>query len=524
VSEPLRLGVTIHDGDFEHDHLPADPTLLEPLDGLERHTLYSVGIDIGSSTSHMLMSRLVLQRRGSALSAEFEVTERTTTYRSPIWLTPYRGGGTEIDVEALQARYEDAYAEAGVWPDDVDTGAVIITGEALKKENAEAISRLIAGWSGRFICVSAGPNHEAMLAAHGSGSLALSQEIHGTVVNVDIGGGTTKVSVLVDGRVTHLESFSVGARLLAFDGDGAIVRIEEPARVLLHELGFDADLGDVLAPADRRAVAELMASVVEGVLTGSAAVEPLYPLLHVASDGGRVPPVADIDAIVFSGGVSEFLVPEPPDGLGDLGRDIAESLRGRVAAAGLAPKVRPASQGIRATVVGASQFTVQASGQTCYVSDRDALPVRDLQAVPLPADLTVEGVLTALRKHDLDAWSGRLAAVVSLTSSAVYQDVRRTAEALTQVAGAVDPGLPLHVVLRPDLARSLGTVLKEELRWAGPVIVVDGITVGELDHVDIGAPLGSSGSLPVTVTSLEFPQPAVHGRAHDHSHHLSHEH
>jgi ethanolamine utilization protein EutA len=494
-----------------HEHSPPDPSLLELMEGLERHTLHSVGVDIGSSTSHLVMSRLVMQRRGSDLSAEFVVSERETLYRSPIWLTPYRAGGSSIDTDRLRALFEDAYRSAGIWPADVDTGAVIVTGEALKKENAERIARMTADWSGVFITVSAGPNHEALLAAHGSGSVALSEQGARTVVNVDVGGGTTKVSVIDDGTVTHLEAFSVGARLLAFDVPGRIVRVEQPARILLDQLGLTAGLGDVLDPADRARVADLMAEVVVGLLTGTGDQARLHSRLRVVADDRPLPAPATIDRVVFSGGVSEFLADDPPAGFGDLGAELGHALRVRIAGSALAGKVRRAPQGIRATVLGASQFTVQASGQTCFVSDPGILPVTGLRAVRLDfrSGPSEAAVLAALRQHDLDGWHDRLAAVVSFGPTVDYRSLRGAAEALVTVAGAHDPRAPLFVVLRQDLAHSLGGVVKEELGWAGPLTVVDGIAVGDLDHIDIGPPLGISGSLPVTVTSLEFPRGEV---------------
>lgn len=505
-----------------HDDRPPDPALLEVLEGLERHTLHSVGIDIGSSTSHLAMSRLVIQRRGSDLSSEYIVSERETLYHSPIWLTPYQPDGAAIDVAKLQSYFEESYRASGIGPEEIDTGAVVITGEALKKENAEQIAQMTARWSGRFICVSAGPNHEALLAAHGSGSIALSESGNLTVVNVDLGGGTTKISVIHDGVVTHLEAFSVGARLLAFDDDGKITRMEEPARTLLDHLDIPVGLGDKVEEADRGRIAELMATVVvDNVLAGSGSKAELYAALHVASDQREMPPAADIDHVVFSGGVSEFLAADPPAGFGDLGHELGQALDRRMEAMHLADKIRPAVQGIRATVMGASQFTVQASGQTCYLSNLDVLPVRGLQAVHLDfrSDQSDEAVRAALRQRDLDEWNGALIAALTLSRSAAYPEVRHAAEALARAA-SVDPTMPLFVVLRQDLAHSLGAVLKEELKWAGPVMVVDGITVGELDHVDLGTPLGRSKSLPVTVTSLEFPQPVV---APHHDHH-THEH
>jgi ethanolamine utilization protein EutA len=490
-----------HDHDHDHDDRAPARGQLELLDGLERHTLSSVGIDIGSSTSHIAMSRLVIQRRGADLSAEFVVTEREMLYQSPIWLTPYRPDGRLIDVDEIRERLEEAYAQAGVKPDAVDTGAVVITGEALKKENAELIAAMVAAWSGRFICVSAGPNHEAILAAHGSGAVAASEREGTTVLNVDIGGGTTKISAVRRGAIEHVESVSVGARLLAFDDGGRISRLEDPAQAYLSRAGIQANLGDALSPADRVRLAGLMADVLLDTLAGRA-----HPDLRVATDGHPMPALDAVDHIIFSGGVSEFLSAQPPAGFGDLGAELGAAIGERTHRAGLADRIAPGVAGIRATVLGASQFTVQATGQTCFLSDRSILPVHGLQAVPIDfrTDRSADAVRAELARHDLRTWHGGLAAVPRFERSVGYRPLREAAEALAAVVPADDP---LFVVLKQDLAHSFGAILKHELHRTGPVIVVDGITVGDLDHIDLGAPLGVSGALPVTVTSLQFPHP-----------------
>lgn len=478
------------------------------------------------------MSRLVLQRRGSDLSSEFVVSSRETVYQSPIWLTPYQRGGAAIDVARLRSWFENAYRQAGLGPEALDTGAVVITGEALKKENAEPIAHMLAEWSGRFVCVSAGPYHEGVLAAHGSGAVALSQsgERPGrrTVVNVDIGGGTTKVSVARDGEICHVEAFSVGARLIAFDENDILTRIEEPARVMLKRLGIPAELGDPVTVADRQRLADHMADTLLAVLTGGVGPRPSsYHDLFVFTDGRPMPDFADIDVVVFSGGVSEYLAPAPPASFGDLGDLLGRALRARLP--GLAPDVRDphehdarpftgsvqrAPQGIRATVVGASQYTVQASGLTCYLSDPQLLPVHGLRAVRVDfADgdtAPPDAIARALAHHGLVGWHAGLVAAVTVASPTTYPHLRACAEALN---AAADPEVPLFIVLRQDLAHSLGGIIREELGRSSPVIVVDGITVGELDHVDLGRPLGVSKSLPVTVTSLLFPHAHHHDRS-----------
>ena len=506
-----------------HDH-DSDAGYLALAEAIESHTFLSVGIDIGSSTSHISISRLVIRRNSASLSTEFIVTERETLHASPVWLTPYRQSGELIDTSRIRLLIEDEYRAAGFAPADIDTGAMVITGEALKKANAENIARMMADWSGRFVCVSAGPMHEGLLAAHGSGSVALSGAAGGTVLNVDIGGGTTKISVVTDGVITHIESVSVGARLVAFDGDAdgagdadtaTIIRWEQPAAVLAGRLGIDGGLGRPMPAGDRRRMASLMADVLLDIVTGGGDHADLRERLLVATDEKKIPPVAGLDHIVFSGGVSEYLEPDAAPRRDDLGYLLAAALRERLAAAGLEARVRPAAQRIRATVLGASQFSVQASGQTVYVSDAGMLPVRGLRAVEIDARgaLTEESVRAALRRLDLGAWAADLAAVIRVDVPTSHAVLFRVASVLSRVArespapararAAADA--PLFIVLRADVARALGRILKEEVGWPGPVVVVDGIEVSSLDHLDIGAPLGYTGALPVTVTSLQFP-------------------
>ncbi|MGH8057712.1 MAG: ethanolamine ammonia-lyase reactivating factor EutA, partial [Candidatus Entotheonellia bacterium] len=171
----------MHDLDGEHDHFDfaeiGPDAVIEDVEGLEMFTLKSVGIDIGSSTSHLVFSQLTLRREGASLSGRFKVTARKVLFRSPIMLTPYLSG-TLIDVEQVKRFIEHAYQEARLTPEEIDTGAVIITGEALKKENAQPIVESFARYAGKFICATAGHNHEALLAAYGSGAVDLSRAEH----------------------------------------------------------------------------------------------------------------------------------------------------------------------------------------------------------------------------------------------------------------------------------------------------------------------------------------------------------
>src|SRR5437660_5101277 len=190
------------------DNLQPDET--HGLWELDIVNLTSVGIDVGTATSQVLFSKLVLQRMGAELSSRFVVIEREVLYLSPVHLTPYMAGRERIDDQALGLLVDEAYRRAGLTPDDVDTGAIILTGEAIRRDNARAIADLFAAQRGDFVCATAGHHFEALLAAHGSGTIALSAERECRVLNVDIGGGTTKLAVAERGRVLSTGAFHVG--------------------------------------------------------------------------------------------------------------------------------------------------------------------------------------------------------------------------------------------------------------------------------------------------------------------------
>src|SRR5215216_6403073 len=184
----------------------------------------SVGVDIGSSTSHLVFSRIVLER----LDSRYVVSKRETFYQSDILLTPYSTGREEtIDSDALGAFIERQYKDANVDPDEIDTGALILTGVAVRRRNARKIGELFARQAGKLVAVSAGDSLESILAAYGSGAVARSIRDQGRVMNVDVGGGTTKIAVCADGRVVAVTALDVGARLVVIDAGERIVRVEE---------------------------------------------------------------------------------------------------------------------------------------------------------------------------------------------------------------------------------------------------------------------------------------------------------
>src|SRR6185312_12077417 len=235
------------------------------LEGEDEIVVLSVGVDIGSSTSHLVFSRIVLER----LDSRYIVTQRETFYASDILLTPYSAENT-IDAAALGAFIAKEYADAKVDPDEIDTGALILTGVAVQRRNARAIGELFAKQAGKLVAVSAGDSLETVMAAYGSGAAARSIRDECVVMNVDVGGGTSKIAVCAAGKVIDISAVDVGARLVCLEPDGRITRVEEAGRRYGATLGIDLKPGGMLTLDQGRAIAGLMADKLFETMRGGA--------------------------------------------------------------------------------------------------------------------------------------------------------------------------------------------------------------------------------------------------------------
>jgi ethanolamine utilization protein EutA len=467
--------------------------------GLEgdQMVLISSGIDIGSSTMHLAVSRLVVERDGGS----FEIVDRGIVYESPIVLTPYRDD-EQIDTVEVERAFRSFYAEAELDPSQVDTGVVILTGVALERANARALGDLVASWGGQFLSVAAGDRLEGVLAAHGSGAVERSRH-GGDVTNVDIGGGTIKVAWCRNGRVLDVRAYDIGTRLLAWEPDTRrIIRLEPTGAALGELVGLELRVGDsftetqemTLTTAIARAVADLLAGAPDGIMDRTA--RDLSTDMHAPSD-----------EVVFSGGFTEYLAEREDREFGDLGQRLAEAMTD-VFVDWTGVSASPV--GIRATAIGAGQFTVQISGITIHRSATFELPLSNVPVVRVPglaADLDADDLARQVRSRLelLEIGAGPAAIAVPWSGSATRERLRACARGL--VDGVTDVGtsvMPLTVVCDGDVARLLGRHLELLLDDERPLLVLDGVEVQDLDFLDLARPVGPYGAIPVTVKSLTF--------------------
>lgn len=500
----------MHDIDFDHEHAGLTEedraAMAKFIWSQESVELNTIGIDIGSSTSHLLFAKVTLQRQSQGLSSRFVVTNREVVWRSPIMLTPFVTDGT-IDAHALDHFIHGAYKSAGMKRSDVDSGAVILTGEAIKRKNARAIDELFAEEAGKFVCATAGHKLECTLAAHGSGAVALSRQRGCSVLHVDIGGGTTKLAHIENGSVRSVSAFAVGGRLLAQDASGDWTRVDQSAWLVARELGIGTDARSLSDPGARARIARRLAELAVDQITG-AQLDALGHQLQLTEPLVRSSPPA---AITFSGGVSEYIFETETREFGDIAKMLSQEVRRLLKERNAVPIVDPGNR-IRATVIGASQFTVQVSGKTIFLSKSDVLPVHNVPVVPigldLSGDINSEAIATAIAQKveqlDIEP-GGRMAISFTFAGDPEYRRLHAVAQGILQ--GTAPKGkrhAPLLLMIDGDVGKTMGNLLVRELDFPGELVSVDGVQLQELDYVDVGELIDPPGVVPVVIKSLLF--------------------
>ena len=525
-----------HDGDdgadHDHDDVSDDGSIENnPIWIADHVTLVSVGIDIGSSGTQVVFSRLALRRRGEDLSSRYIVESRETIYQSPVALTPYQSE-TRIDEQALGAIIDQAYAAAKLHPDDIDAGVVILTGEALRRENAAAIAGVIAEQGGEFVCATAGHHMEAMLAAYGSGAAKASHDSGTRILNIDIGGGTTKLALVEKGKVLHTAAVHIGGRLLVVDQSNRITRLDPTGKVHAKLAGFDWNLGDVVTREQMAKVADGMANALLVAIYGDELPNAIAQLYLT----DRLPHLGGISGVMFSGGVAEYVYDREPRDFGDLGKLLGLAVRQKLSSGGFPWELLPAGECIRATALGASEYSVQLSGNTTYISNpAELLPRRNLQVLTptyeFGPEIVPAEVAAAIKRHykafDLIEGDAEVALAFRWRGAPSYQRIHAFAQGI--VAGmekTLSSGAPLFIVLDGDIAQTLGKLLREELDIENNILVIDGVTLWDFDYIDLGRIRMPSFTVPVTVKSLVFNEDprALRRQAQGHSHHHGHEH
>jgi ethanolamine utilization protein EutA len=445
---------------------------------MQGEAILSVGIDVGTTSTHLSVSRLRLANVSRLLEPSRMVIEETQiVYQSPIYFTPLTKDAS-IDADKVAAILREEYGKAGIKPGDVATGAVIVTGETASKRNAAEVSRLLAGLAGHFVVASAGPNLESILAGRGSGAAAASRVSQSTICNVDIGGGTTNIAVFKNGDLLSAHCLVVGGRFIRLDQNWQILELTDAGREICRQAtGKDWTEGETIGGDYALRVARYAAVMILDTVEKQ-----------------------DADEYWFSGGVAEVMQDRREEKASDveygdlgvlLGRSLLNLLRDR------GTEYRIADDPMRATVIGAGTHSLQLSGSTVSVS-RGMLPMANLPVVRVNGDID-----SALANHDL-RWSEQpLALYLPELGRMNYGELNDCASTLATAFRLHRGCAPLVIVCSHDIAAALGQLLKKLLPDT-PHIVLDGISSSCGDFVDIGEPLANNQAIPVVLKELVF--------------------
>ncbi len=499
----------MHEVDFSHEHIETAAeraAIARSIWDQDNVAFTTVGIDIGSSTSHLLFAKVALQRQTQGLSSRFVVVGRDIVWRSPILLTPFLPDGT-IDAAELGDFIGRCYREAGLTQSAIDSGAVILTGEAIKRKNARAIDELFAADAGKFVCATAGHKLECRLAAHGSGAVALSKARDTCLLHADIGGGTTKLALIDRGTILGLSAFAVGGRLIATDAGGVWNRIDHSAELVAGDLELELSPQALADEALRRKIAQRLAQVAADMILDA----PLDALGEALLLTERLPRGSAPTAITFSGGVAEYMFGHEQKDYGDIAKFLAEDLARELSRRSGLPLIDP-GQRIRATVIGASQFTVQVSGKTIYLPDPYVLPVHNVPVLRLELAATgtidperlAAAVRAGLDEIDLDH-TGRVALAFGWRGDPEHARLKTAAEGIVRAVAPLQERIELLLLMIDgDIGKTFGRILHRELHWPGKIVSIDGMDLHELDFVDVGELIAPPGVVPVVIKSLLF--------------------
>ena len=469
---------------------------------MREEQLLSVGIDIGTSTTQCVFSRLTLSNTASAFSVpRITITEKTVLYRAPVRLTPLLQADT-IDSAALETMIREDYREAGISPSDIRLGAVIITGETARKANARAVTEALSELAGEFVVATAGPALEGILAGRGSGAAALSETRGRSVLNLDIGGGTTNMALFEKGAPVCEGCLDVGGRLLRFREDGETVLSYSPAmEKIAADCGTVLQKGMKLAENQQARLADRMAAVLEEA-AGMRERTALHDALTVEHS---LPAGIKPELFTFSGGVADCIYGTARDSVRfcDLGEALGRALaRSRFF---VEQRVLRPEETSHATVIGAGAYSVAVSGSTIQFRNMP-LPMKSLPVgtVPFASDRDITGLKQAIEAQ-YRVFDGECAIYMQGLSSPDWSMVTAAAR---EIAAAMAPYSPKVVILREDMAKALGQALSREWPKDTPFLCLDGIELTYGDLVDIGAPMGDGRVVPVIIKTFAFSQDA----------------
>ncbi|HAP5489048.1 ethanolamine ammonia-lyase reactivating factor EutA [Enterococcus faecalis] len=478
----------------------------EASQAMSKETLLTVGIDLGTSTTQLVLSELTVENFASAFTVpRISISDKKVIYRSDIIFTPLLNQ-SEIDAAPIKAFVAEQYRQAGIHKQDIQMGAVIITGETARKSNANNVLRALSGYAGDFVVATAGPDLESIIAGKGAGAQTYSETKRKPVVNLDIGGGTTNLAVFKDGEVIDTACFDIGGRLIKLDQQQKITYIAPKIQEIINKKGLTLHLGDQATEQNLLPIISELVAVLENSI-GLGTQSPFYQLLvtnHPLRKGEELP------IVTFSGGVADCLNTTSTNlfKYGDIGLLLGKYLRKSLIFS--EKEVLESAETIRATVVGAGSHTAEISGSTIAYREQ-ILPVKNIPILKLAQEdetLTVtelgQRIQEKLNWHRIEE-TPQIALAIRGMNNPTFADIQRYGQGIVEgLANLVAEQIPIIVMVDEDMAKALGHALSAHLPKDYPFICLDSVKVENGDYVDIGLPVAEGAVLPVIVKTLVF--------------------
>lgn len=477
----------------------------------DKTAILSVGIDVGTSTTQVVFSKLQMDNAGGYFSVpRVAIVDKKVVYKSEVYMTPLKTD-VLIDTDALRDIVAAEFRKAGYRPEDTDSGAVIITGESARKENSDAVLKSLSDFAGDFVVSAAGPDMESLIAGKGSGAWQYSMDHHCRVANLDIGGGTTNVVLFEDGEPLARGCLDIGGRLICMNPQGIITKVSPAAAVMAQAAGVSVSVGDRCDELKLTAVTRQMAAALNAYLgVGTKDIDAI--LRQIKTPGSSDFPVSEkVQAVFFSGGVADLIYHESADtwAYGDIGVLLGRAIRESRLFTDF-QKMEP-GETIRATVVGAGTYTTTISGSTITYSD-DIFPLKNIPVIKLDEELQeacfageTEPVIRRIQwvlgqndeEHFILAMPGK--------RNPGYMEMKRAAASIRQIMDRVQPpGEPILLVIESDIAKAMGQMIRQQPDLKRQVVAIDSIHVEDGEYVDMGKPMMNGMVIPVVVKTLIF--------------------